>query len=83
MKLRHCWIDLSMRARDLPADLIREWAHKHAAANAKLEGREVPDDFIRSVQAEQFLNMRKVAHRAATNSVTLEEFLAEGPELYD
>ena len=48
-----------MRARDLPADLIREWALRQAKASAKLEGRELPDDFVRSVQVQQFLNMRK------------------------
>lgn len=46
---------------NLPADLIQDWARKHAAANAKLEGRELPDDFVRSVQVQQFLNMRREA----------------------
>lgn len=59
MRWRHL-IGLSMpRVRELPADLIKEWAAKHAAANAKLEGRQLPDGFIRSVQAQQSLNMRK------------------------
>lgn len=49
-----------MRIRELPADLVREWAAKHARDNAKLEGRELPDDFVMSVQAQQFLNMRKM-----------------------
>ena len=44
---------------NLPADLIKDWARKHAAANAKLEGHELPDDFVRSVQVQQFLNMRR------------------------
>jgi hypothetical protein len=48
-----------MKPRDLPADLIREWAQRQTAASAKLEGREVPDDFVRSVQAQQFLATRK------------------------
>lgn len=48
-----------MKAKNLPADLIKDWARKHAAANAKLEGRELPDDFVRSVQVQQFLNMRR------------------------
>lgn len=48
-----------MRAKDLPADLIREWAQRQTKASAKLEGREVPDDYVRSLQAQMFLNMRK------------------------
>lgn len=50
-----------MKPINLPADLVHAWAAKHAAASAKLEGRELPDDFIRSMQAQQFLNMRKGA----------------------
>lgn len=48
-----------MRAKELPADLIREWAQRQAKASAKLEGIELPDDFVASVQAQQFLNMRR------------------------
>lgn len=44
---------------NLPADLIEDWARRQAAASAKLEGREVPDDYVRSVQAQMFLNARK------------------------
>lgn len=48
-----------MKPINLPADLVHAWAAKHAADSAKLEGRELPDGFIRSVQAQQFLNMRR------------------------
>lgn len=48
-----------MKPLSLPADLIKDWAQRHAKANAKLEGIEIPDDFVMSVQAQQFLNMRK------------------------
>lgn len=48
-----------MKPLNLPADLIKDWAQRHAKANAKLEGIEIPDDFVMSVQAQQFLNMRK------------------------
>ena len=48
-----------MKPLNLPADLIKDWAQRHARANAKLEGIEIPDDFVMSVQAQQFLNMRK------------------------
>lgn len=47
------------KVRELPADLIREWATKHAAANAKLEGRELPEGYIRSEQVQRFLETRK------------------------
>jgi hypothetical protein len=46
------------KSRDLPADLIREWAGKHAAANAKLEGRELPDGYVRPQRVLDFLATR-------------------------
>lgn len=44
-----------MKAKNLPADLIHAWAANHAAANAKLEGRELPKDYVRSLGVEEFL----------------------------
>lgn len=67
-----------MRARELLADLIREWATRQAKASAKLEGRELPDGFVRSVQAQQFLNMRKAGKPASQRPMSLEEFMATG-----
>lgn len=46
---------------NLPADLIADWARRHAAANAKLEGREVPDDYVRSEKVQQLLANRHEA----------------------
>jgi hypothetical protein len=34
------------------------WAQKHAVANAKLEGRELPQDYVRSEKVEEFLELR-------------------------
>ena len=48
------------KPRDLPADLIREWARKHAAANAKLEGRELPDGYEQSQAVLAFLVDREL-----------------------
>ena len=48
-----------MKPRDLPADLIREWAKRQTAASAKLEGRELPADYVRPAKAQQFLDSLK------------------------
>lgn len=47
-----------MRARNLPADLIREWARRQTAASAKLEGRALPADYMRSEKVSKFLETR-------------------------
>ncbi|HSJ75933.1 MAG TPA: hypothetical protein VK899_07120 [Gemmatimonadales bacterium] len=44
---------------NLPADLIEDWAKRHAAANAKLEGRELPADYVRPLGVEEFLARRR------------------------
>lgn len=49
-----------MRPINLPADLVHAWAAKHAAANAKLEGRELPKDYVRTVGVEEFLARRRL-----------------------
>lgn len=59
MRRWRLWIGLSMpKARELPADPIKQWAAKHAADNAKLEGRELPRDYVRSEQVQRFLDTR-------------------------
>jgi hypothetical protein len=60
---------------NLPADLIKDWARRQTAASAKLEGRELPDDFVRSVQAQQFLNMR--SSRASSEAPLAERIQME------
>lgn len=42
---------------NLPADLIKDWAQRHAKANAKLEGRELPKDYVRPDRVQQFLDI--------------------------
>ena len=34
------------------------WAQKHAAASAKLEGRELPEDYVRPEKVQAFLDLR-------------------------
>lgn len=34
------------------------WARKRAAANAKLEGRELPEGYVRSDKVQGFLDLR-------------------------
>jgi len=48
-----------MKPRNLPADLIRQWARRQTAASAKLEGRELPEDYVRSAEVQWFLDSRK------------------------
>jgi hypothetical protein len=48
-----------MRAKELPADLIKDWARRQTEASAKLEGRELPADYARSEKVEQFLANRE------------------------
>jgi hypothetical protein len=43
---------------NLPADLIKDWARRQTAASAKLEGRELPDDYERSQEVLSFLASR-------------------------
>lgn len=46
-----------MKAKDLPADLIREWALRQTKASAKLEGRELPKDYVRPEKVQRFLDL--------------------------
>lgn len=48
-----------MKPRDLPADLIKEWAQRQTKASAKLEGRELPKDYVRPARIEEWLGARK------------------------
>lgn len=49
-----------------------EWARRHAAANAKLEGRELPEDYVRSEKVEAFLELRAAKGWCAPGEVTYE-----------
>lgn len=60
---------MTVKALNLPADLIADWARRQTLASAKLEGRELPDDYIRSVQAQMFLNMRKAKQYSTSRPV--------------
>jgi hypothetical protein len=48
-----------MKPLNLPTDLIKDWARRQTAASAKLEGRELPADYVRSEKVEQFLANRE------------------------
>lgn len=49
------------------------WAQQHAAANAKLEGRELPEDYVRPEKVEQFLaEVRAARGWCAPSEVTYE-----------
>ena len=64
-----------MKAKDLPADLIREWAARQTAASAKLEGRELPKDYVRPLHIEEWLGRRQ---KPTHSKMSLEEFMATG-----
>lgn len=44
---------------NLPADLIKDWARRQAAASAKLEGREVPAGYVRPQRVLEYLEYVK------------------------
>jgi hypothetical protein len=46
------------------------WAQQHAAANAKLEGRELPEGYVRSEKVEKFLELRAAKGWCAPSEVT-------------
>jgi hypothetical protein len=46
------------------------WAKKHAAASAKLEGRELPEGYVRSAAVEEFLELRAAGGWCAPGEVT-------------
>ena len=48
-----------MKPLNLPADLIKDWARRQTLASAKLEGRELPADYVRSEKVQEFLDQRE------------------------
>jgi hypothetical protein len=48
-----------MKPLNLPADLIKEWARRQTLASAKLEGRELPADYMRPLGVQEFLDRRE------------------------
>jgi len=48
---------------------FKAWARKHAAANAKLEGRELPEGYVRSEKVEKFLELRAARGWCAPSGV--------------
>lgn len=46
------------------------WAAKHAADNAKLEGRELPEDYVRPEKVQKFLDLRATEGWCAPSAVT-------------
>lgn len=58
-----------MRAKELPADLIREWAIRQTKASAKLEGRELPESYAPSEKLQEFFAKRH-AERIRTGGLS-------------
>ena len=48
-----------MKPINLPSDLIKDWARRQTVASAKLEGRELPADYIRPLGVQEFLDRRR------------------------
>ena len=46
------------------------WAQQHAKVNAKLESRELPEDYVRSEKVEKFLELRAARGWCAASEVT-------------
>lgn len=55
---------------ELDDSAFKEWATRHAAANAKLEGRELPEDYVRPEKVQKFLDLRAVTGWCAPSEVT-------------
>ncbi|MFT3859727.1 hypothetical protein [Micropruina sp.] len=45
-----------MSWKDLPAEVIRTWVHENTDASFRLEGRELPDDYVRSPEVQRFID---------------------------
>lgn len=57
---------------ELDNSAFKEWAARHAVANAKVEGRELPEDYVRSEKVEKFLELRATKGWCAPSEVTYE-----------
>lgn len=56
------------------------WAKKHAAANAKLEGRELPPDYVRSEKVQAFLELRAAKGWCAPSTPDYRLEDSDGPD---
>lgn len=54
-----------MSGRNVDPAAIRRWALKAAADSARLEGREVPKEHVRSAAVEEFLESLRAARPRA------------------
>ncbi len=45
-----------MTIHDMPVEALREMVHESTVASARLEGREIPVDYVRPARVQTFLD---------------------------
>ncbi len=45
-----------MTIQEMPAEAVQQMVHENTVASARLEGREVPTDYVRSAEVQEFLD---------------------------
>lgn len=48
--------EATVSQKGLPAEVIRSWVHENTAASFRLEGRELPDGYVRSPKVQEFID---------------------------
>jgi hypothetical protein len=43
-----------MTIQEMPAEVLRQMVHENTVASARLEGRELPADYVRSAKVQEF-----------------------------
>lgn len=45
-----------MTIQEMPVEVLHQMVHESTVASARLEGREVPADYVRSARVQEFLD---------------------------
>ncbi|CAN5348780.1 MAG: hypothetical protein ACSLEW_01145 [Nocardioides sp.] len=45
-----------MTIQEMPVEVLRETVHESTVASARLEGREIPADYVRPANVQEFLD---------------------------
>ncbi len=45
-----------MTIQEIPVEVLRQMVHENTVASARLEGRELPADYVRSAKVQEFLD---------------------------
>lgn len=58
--LRLSWYTVRVNRKDITPEVIRRWAEQNTKASAAIEGRVIPDDYVRSPRIQEFLDKRLI-----------------------